>query len=172
MILFLVSPSVFMSVCLSVCVCSSLGDKNPLTIYFSLGVVHWHPEPQAELRSWHLKIINVCIHQHWKQRRDITAEDISLRELERWQQTTIFRLRTGHCQLLSHTYRPRLSHTHTARVELVFKTQNTSYKTAKPTHSKEYACGHLGLTSGTSRGGYKEELQTTAQFIENIDLQI
>ena len=147
--------------------------------------------------------------QHWKQRRVITVEDTSLRELERWQQTTISRLRTGHYQLLSHMYRLSLSHTHecpcgtgvqdpqhilqncptrtregtrlwpsgsdfrdklwgskedlqttanvspictasaylthmSARVELVFKTHNTSCKTVQPIHGKEHACGHLG----------------------------
>ena len=35
----------------------------------------------------------------------------SQRELERWQQTTLFRPRTGHCQLNSHVYHLRLSHT-------------------------------------------------------------
>ena len=39
-----------------------------------------------------------------------------------------------------------------AHVELVFKTQNTSYKTFQPTHSKEHTFGHLELTSGTSCG--------------------
>ena len=56
-------------------------------------------------------LIKNRFHQNWKQRRHITAEDTSLRELDRWQQTTIFRLRTGHCQILSHLYRLMLSHT-------------------------------------------------------------
>ena len=49
--------------------------------------------------------------------------------------------------------------------------QNTSCKTVQPTHSKEDACGHLGLTSGDKLWGSKEEFQTTAQFIKNIHLQ-
>ena len=39
------------------------------------------------------------------------TEKDSIYDLERAHQVTIFRLRTGHCQLLSHLYRLKISHT-------------------------------------------------------------
>ena len=38
----------------------------------------------------------------WQQRLDIGTEEDSIHQLDRAAQVTIFRLRTGHCQLLSH----------------------------------------------------------------------
>ena len=45
----------------------------------------------------------------WQQRLDIGTED-SIHQLDRAAQVTIFRLRTGHCQLLSHLHRLKISH--------------------------------------------------------------
>ena len=87
--------------------------------------------------------------------------------------TTIFRLRTGYCQLLSHMYHLRLYLTQmSAHVELVFKTQNTAYKTVQPTHSKEHACGHLGLTSRTSCGGPRRNFEQMPSSSRTTHLQI
>ena len=46
----------------------------------------------------------------WRQRQDIGTEEDSIHQLDRVAQVTIFRLRTGHCQLLSHLHRPKISH--------------------------------------------------------------
>ena len=45
----------------------------------------------------------------WQQHLDIGTED-SIHQLDRAAQVTIFRLRTGHCQLLSHLHRLKISH--------------------------------------------------------------
>ena len=41
---------------------------------------------------------------------DIGAEEDSIHQLDRAAQVTVFRRRTGHCQLLSHLHRPRTGH--------------------------------------------------------------
>ena len=41
----------------------------------------------------------------WQQRLNIGTEEDSIYKLDRAAQITIFRLRTGHCQLLSHLHR-------------------------------------------------------------------
>ena len=41
---------------------------------------------------------------------DIGTEKDSIHQLDRAAQVTIFRLRTGHCQLLSHLHRLKISH--------------------------------------------------------------
>ena len=46
----------------------------------------------------------------WQQRLDIGTEEDSIHQLNRAAQVTIFRLRTGHCQLLSHLHRLKISH--------------------------------------------------------------
>ena len=46
----------------------------------------------------------------WRQRLDTGTEEDSIQQLDRAVQATIFRLRTGHCQLLSHLHRPKISH--------------------------------------------------------------
>ena len=46
----------------------------------------------------------------WQQRLDIGTEEDSIHQLDRAAQVTIFRLRTGHCQLLSHLHGLKFSH--------------------------------------------------------------
>ena len=48
----------------------------------------------------------------WQQRLDIETEEDSIHQLDRAAQVTIFRLRTGHCQLLSHLHRLKISHSY------------------------------------------------------------
>ena len=46
----------------------------------------------------------------WQQRLDIGIEENSIHQLDRAAQVTIFRPRTGHCQLVSHLRRLKISH--------------------------------------------------------------
>ena len=46
----------------------------------------------------------------WRQRLDIGTEEDSIHQLDRAAQVSIFRLRTGHSQLLSHFHRLKISH--------------------------------------------------------------
>ena len=46
----------------------------------------------------------------WRQRLVIGTEEDSIHQLDRAAHVTIFRLRTGHCQLLSHLHRLKISH--------------------------------------------------------------
>ncbi|XP_041375615.1 uncharacterized protein LOC121388376 [Gigantopelta aegis] len=55
-------------------------------------------------------IIKNRFNTNWKIRMEVEKED-NLESLGRTQQVTIFRMRTGHCVLLSHLYRLRLAHT-------------------------------------------------------------
>ena len=51
--------------------------------------------------------------KEWRQRLDIGTEEDSIHQRDRAAQVTIFRLRTGHCQLLSHLHRLKISHSGT-----------------------------------------------------------
>ena len=55
-------------------------------------------------------MIKATIKNKWKKRLNIEGED-SIHQLRRADQVLIFRLRTGHCRLLSHMYKMNLAHT-------------------------------------------------------------
>ena len=96
----------------------------------------------------------------------------SLRELERWQQTTTFRLRTGLCRLLSHMYRLRLSRTNECPCGTGIQDPEHSLQNC-PTHTLERTrLWPSGFDFQDKLWGFKEELRTTAQFIKNVHLQI
>ena len=55
-------------------------------------------------------ILRDNVRTQWRQRPDTGTEEDSIHQLDRAAQVTIFRLRTGHCQLLSHLHRLKNSH--------------------------------------------------------------
>ena len=65
-----------------------------------------HPMSYSEAKA----ILRHNFRTEWRQRFDIGTEDNSIHQLDREAQVTIFRLRTGHCQLLSHLHRLKISH--------------------------------------------------------------
>ena len=67
-----------------------------------------HPVSYPEVKT----LIKSRFRQQWYTHRNLAgAEKDSLQDLDRWQQTLIFRLRTGHCRLLHHLHRLKISHT-------------------------------------------------------------
>jgi hypothetical protein len=66
-----------------------------------------HPMSYGEAKT----ILRSHFKTTWRQRLQLGSEEDNIQKLERAQQVTIFRLRTGHCQLLSHLYRLKISHT-------------------------------------------------------------
>ena len=65
-----------------------------------------HPMSYSEAKT----ILRNNFRMEWQQRLDIGTEEDSIHQLDRAAQVTIFRLRTGHCQLLSHLHRLKISH--------------------------------------------------------------
>ena len=68
----------------------------------------------------------------WQQRLDIGTEEDSIHQLDRAAQVTIFRLRTGHCQLLSHLNRLKISTQTNVHAAQVLKPPTTSCNPAPP----------------------------------------
>ena len=60
-----------------------------------------HPMSNSEAKT----ILRNNFRTEWQQRLDIGTEEDSNHQLDRAAQVTLFRLRTGHCQLLSHLHR-------------------------------------------------------------------
>ena len=65
----------------------------------------------------------------WQRRLHIGTEEDSIHQLDRAAQVTIFRLTTGHCQLLSHLHSDTQTNVHAARV---LKPPTTSCNPAPP----------------------------------------
>ena len=65
-----------------------------------------HPMSYSEAKT----ILRNNFRTEWQQRLDIGTEEDSIHQMDRAAQVTIFRLRTGHCQLLSHLHRLKISH--------------------------------------------------------------
>ena len=65
-----------------------------------------HPMSYSEAKT----ILRNTFRTEWQQRLDIGTEEDSIHQLDRAAQVTIFRLGTGHCQLLSHLHRLKISH--------------------------------------------------------------
>ena len=55
-------------------------------------------------------ILRNSFRTEWPQRLDIGTEEDNIHQLNRAAQVTICRLKTGHCQLLSHSHRLIISH--------------------------------------------------------------
>jgi ribonuclease HI len=66
-----------------------------------------HQIPYREAKT----IIHNKYVSQWREKMDGDSRVDPVHQLQRYQQTIIFRLRTGHCRLLSHLYRLRISHT-------------------------------------------------------------
>ena len=59
-----------------------------------------HPMSYSEAKT----ILSKNFKTEWRQRLDIGTEEDSIHQLDRTAQVTIFRLKTGHCQLFSHPH--------------------------------------------------------------------
>ena len=68
----------------------------------------------------------------WQHRLDTGTEEDSIHQLDRVEQVTIFRLRTGHCQLLSYLHRLKISHSDKCPWPQVLKPTTTSCSPAPP----------------------------------------
>ena len=66
-----------------------------------------HPVTYREAKT----IIHNQFRSKWKKRLGAERGDDPIHLLQRHQQTILFRLRTGHCRLLSHLHRLKISHT-------------------------------------------------------------
>ena len=97
-----------------------------------------HPISYPEIKT----LIQHKIRQEWCHQHNITGEDTSLMDLERWQQTIIFRLRIA----------SKCHHQWNVPVAQEHKTQKTYYKNVLHTPSREHALGQYQWTLETSYG--------------------
>ena len=109
--------------------------------------------------------------QLWEQQHSHPSDD-QMPHLQRHQQTTIFRLRTGHCRLRAHMYRLGLSHTPDCPCETGPQTPEHILQSC-PLH-QDTRTQHWphGATLAEQLWGTKRDLETTTNFITQTRLDI
>ena len=107
-----------------------------------------HPVTYNEAKT----IIHNQYSSEWKRKLNISTGDDPIHQLQRHQQTILFRLRTGHCRLLNHLHRLKISHTDQCQCGLEPRPPNISSKIAQPTMLCVAKPGQRVQSSRTSCG--------------------
>ena len=107
----------------------------------------------------------------WDEEHNHPSDD-QLPQLERHEQTTIFRLRTGHCRLRAHLHRIGLSHTPDCPCETGSQTPEHILQSCPLHQDARIQSWPIGATLTAKLWGTLEDLQTTAAFIHHIGLEI
>ena len=116
-------------------------------------------------------IIKSNMNSKWKETHNLERED-NISQLGRGDQVLIFRLRTGHCQLLSHMYKLKLSHTNECQCGTSIQTVEHILQDC-PVFTQlrgETWCG--GMEIHTKLWGQAAELRKTAEFVRQTGLRI
>ena len=92
--------------------CVVLSHRNCLVVWYSPREKKTHGSIQTDLSRVLPKLFRNNFRTEWRQPLDTGhgIEEDSIHQLDRATQVTIFRLRTGHCQLLSYLHRLKISH--------------------------------------------------------------
>ena len=108
---------------------------------------------------------------HWKQHHSHPSDD-QITHLQRHQQTTIFRLRTGHCRLRAHLYRLGLSHTPDCHCETGPQTPEHILQFCPLFQDARTQHWPHGTMLAEQLWGSKQDLQITTDYITQIGLDI
>ena len=127
-----------------------------------------HPVSYAEAKT----LLKNCFYKSWKESRGVTTERDGLNNLTRKQQVTIFRLRTGHCRLLSHLYKLKISHTDECQCGTAPQTPEHLLQNCPLFGELRQATWPEGLEFKEKLWGPAETLRLTADFIARTQLDI
>ena len=116
-------------------------------------------------------IIKSTFQENWKKHHNIENKD-DLENLKRNDQVIIFRLRTGHCRLLSHLHRLKISHTDECPCGTGPQTPEhlLQYCPTYKTQREDTWKGEVGLEEKLY--GTAADLQRTAEFVKLTGLTI
>jgi ribonuclease HI/uncharacterized protein YaaR (DUF327 family) len=107
----------------------------------------------------------------WTNHHSLPSDD-QMPHLRRQEQTTIFRLRTGHCRLLYHMHRLGLSHTPDCPCQTGPQTPEHVLQFCPMYKEARTKLWPAGATLKTQLWGSKQDLQATANFINITKLII
>lgn len=127
-----------------------------------------HPVSYKEAKT----IIHNRYQSKWKEKRGADKSLDAIHLLQRQQQTILFRLRTGHCRLLSHLYKLKISHTNECPCGTGLQT---------PTHILQFCPKYnvlrcqtwpMGAELNKKLWGDRNDLEKTAGFAIKTGLEI
>ena len=116
-------------------------------------------------------MIKTKMSNRWKKAHETEKED-NLRQLSRYEQVTIFRLRTGHCQLSSHLYKLKLCDTNECQCETSIQTVEHVLQDCPRYTKQRDTIWSEGVDLSTKLWGTAADLRRTAAFVNMTDLKI
>ena len=108
----------------------------------------------------------------WRQRLGIGTEEDSIHQLDRAAQVTIFRLRTGHCQLLSQHHRLKISQSDECPCGTGPQTPNPILQSCSTFDTLRYQTWPSPVDAHRKLWGPVETLRQTADFALLTGLKI
>ena len=150
--------------------CGVLGNEEAdrLSKEGSKKVQDDQPVSYAEAKT----IIKTCHRKAWKERLGVTAQKDNIDLLNRKQQVTIFRLRTGHCRLLGHLYRLQISHSDECPCGTSSQTPEHILQSCPIFNSQRNEIWNEEVDLNEKLWGTVESLRKTTDFIANTGLDI
>ena len=127
-----------------------------------------HPVFYVEAKT----ILRNYFRTEWRQRLNIGTEEKSIRQLDRAAEVTIFRLRTGHCQLLSHPHRLKISHSDKCPHGAGPQTSNHTLQSRPSSDVSRRQTWPSSVDAHKKLWGPVETLQQTAHFALFTGLKI
>ena len=129
-------------------------------------------QPEHPLTYFETKtIIKSTINREWKDEFKNNQHD-DIGKLNRAEQVIIFRLRTGHCQLLSHLYRLKISHTNECTCGTDIQTVEHFLKNCPTYTNQRQEVWNEPVELTEMLWGTAANLRRTASYVQQTGLKI
>ena len=127
-----------------------------------------NPVSYAEAKT----LLKNCFYKSWKERHGISTEKDGLNNLNRKQQVTIFRLRTGHTRLLAHLYKLKITYTDECQCGTASQTPEHVLQNCPLFAELRQATWPEGMDFEEKLWGPAETLRLTTDFITATRLDV
>jgi len=117
-------------------------------------------------------IIRSHFQKRWQDKFNMNSNADNIKLLERQQQVIIFRLRTGHCRLMSHLYRLKISHTDQCECSTAAQTPEHVLEDCPLHRALRRQIWPVPVTLQDKLWGSAMELRRTAEFIMATELSV
>ena len=116
-------------------------------------------------------IIKGNMKEKWKEKHQIQGGD-EIEKLKRNEQVIIFRLRTGHCRLLSHLYKLKISHTDECPCGTGQQTPEHLLQSCPTYDALRHETWRSEVVFPEKLYGTAADLRRTAEFVQRTGLNI
>ena len=127
-----------------------------------------HPVTYREAKT----IIHNQYQSQWKGRLGVDSGVDPIHQLQRHQQTILFRLRTGHCRLLGHLHRLRIAHSDECPCGTGPQTPEHILQHCPAHHALRQQTWPEGAGLQVQLWGSRQDLERTAEFVVATGLKV